>query len=323
VAAAAGVSTASVSRALNAPDTVSEMLRLRVAEAAGRLGYVADGAGRTLASRRSGLIGVLVASLAEPDYGPLLAVLERRFAAAGYFLLVCAASAETSALQGRAVIARGVEGLVLAGFQPAPELVALAASRRIPCVATGATAVEGVVNVGLELARAGETVARYLFDLGHRRFALLVPGVGAGEAAVARTAALRHALRTLPGSRTVEWGVAAGDAYLAARVTTGKGLDGALPTAIVCPDDRLAAGSLHACLAAGIAVPATLSIVGFGDSVGARQSQPPLTTLRDPAADTGWALADSVLCRLAGEPVPPPAIAVKLIVRGTTGPAAR
>ncbi len=323
VAEAAGVSTASVSRALNSPDSVSEALRARVDEAAARLGYVADGAGRTLASRRSGLIGVLVAALDEPERSPLLAGLERRFAEAGYFLLVCAATPAAAAHQGRAIIAKGVEGLVLAGLAPSPELLALTASRRIPCVAAGAAGTERMLGVGLDLACAGETVARYLFDLGHRRFALLVPDVDARATVGARTTALRNALHALPACTTLEWGVPQGDAYFAGRVATGAGLDRMVPTAIICPDDRLAVGSLHACQAAGIPVPAGISIVGFGDSAGARQSQPPLTTLRDPLAEIGWAAADILLSRLAGADGGRPAIGLKLIVRGTSGPSPR
>lgn len=322
VAEAAGVSTASVSRALNSPDSVSMALRSRVDEAAVRLGYVANGAARTLASRRSGLIGVLVAGLDDPDRSPLLSGLEQRFAEAGYFLLVCAASPATAARQGRAIIAKGVEGLVFAGLVPPPELVELAASRQIPCVVAGAAGAEGTW-VGLDLARAAETVIRYLFDLGHRRFALLAPDTDAIALVGSRTAALRDSLHALPQCTTREWNVAGGDAYLAGRVATGRGLEIDVPTAIVCPDDRLAVGSLHACHAAGIGVPESISIVGFGDSGGARQSRPPLTTLRDPVAEIGWSAADTLLARLAGGESGRPAIAFKLIVRGTTGPATR
>ena len=323
VAEAAGVSTASVSRALNTPDSVSEALRFRVDEAAARLGYVADGAGRTLASRRSGLIGVLLASLDEPDRSPLLAGLERRLREAGYFLIICAASPATAEIQGRAIIAKGVEGLVLAGLAPPPELLDLAASRRIPCVVAAAALTGKTLGVGLDLACAGETVARYLFDLGHRRFALLVPDVDARAPVGARTSALRTALHALPACTTLEWAVTGGDAYLSARAATGVGLDGAVPTAIVCPDDRLAVGSLHACQAAGIHIPEDLSIVGFGDSAGARQSRPRLTTLRDPLAEIGWAAADNLLDHFAGAVGLRPTIGLKLIVRGTSGPAPR
>jgi len=323
VAVLAGVSTASVSRALNDPEAVSDALRVRVESAAQCLGYVANGAGRTLATRRSGLIGVLVADLGAPDHAALLAALERRFEAAGYFLVVCSATAANAATLGRALVAKGVEGLVLAGVAPPKELLPLTAARGLPCVLAGTPTDHGIPGVGLDLPRAAETVARYLFDLGHRRFALLVPGAAATAAEPARATALKRALRALSQCETVDWDLAEGDPYLAARAMAQSRMGDGLPSAIVCPDDRMAVGCLHACQAAGISVPGAVSLVGFGDTAVARLSQPGLTSVREALAEIGRLAAESLVRRLAGLEDTGAAVAVKLIVRGTTGPVAQ
>src|SRR5271169_3712026 len=91
VARAAGVSTASASRALARRGTVSADLRQRIQAAADRLGYTPNLAARSLAIQRSGMVGVMVDGLAEPLIADAVAALERRLAAAGYGLLIVAA----------------------------------------------------------------------------------------------------------------------------------------------------------------------------------------------------------------------------------------
>src|SRR5271154_6234020 len=90
VARAAGVSTASASRALARQGAVSADLRQRILAAAKRLGYAPNLAARSLAAGKSGLIGVLVNSLAEPLVADVVAALEQRLAQAGYGIAIAA-----------------------------------------------------------------------------------------------------------------------------------------------------------------------------------------------------------------------------------------
>jgi LacI family transcriptional regulator len=316
VARAAGVSTASASRALARPGGVSPDLRGRILAAAERLGYAPNFAARSLAARRSGLIGVIVKTLAEPHLADILTALERRLAAAGYGLVIVATEGAsgpslTSALQR--LLGRGAEGLVLADTAHARELLPVLRSRRLPWIVIADEAVGGELSVDGGRRRGAELACRYLLDLGHRRF-----GVIALAAATAAGVADALAGGGLAGTAPVH------DAD-AAQAAMQRLLDQRdPPTAVICDRDLYALAAVRACLGQGVAVPRAVSIIGFGDADFARRAVPALTTLRIPSATVGVHLADSLLaCLEDGTPPPGFAAPVKLVVRESTGPAPR
>ncbi len=96
------------------------------------------------------------------------------------------------------------------------------------------------------------------------------------------------------------------------------------PTAVFCANDLLALGALKHCAAAGVPVPGALSIVGCDDIEMARLVTPELTTVAVPARELGARAARLLVRQLAGEPIRPPRapLAVRLMARGTSGPAA-
>src|SRR5215468_1404927 len=113
VARAAGVSTASASRAIARPEVVSEQLRERILAAAGRLGYSPNLAARALVARRSGLVAMLLDAPIEPLRAAALAAIERELARAGYALLVATARGPEDALaRSGDLLGRGVEGVI-------------------------------------------------------------------------------------------------------------------------------------------------------------------------------------------------------------------
>ena len=134
VARAAKVSTATVSRALMLPHKVRPRTLERVQEAVRSLGYVAHGAARALASRRTHTIGAVVPTLDNAIFANTTHALQKTFDAAGYTLLLACHEfdAAVEVRLTRALVERGIDGLVLLGTSHDPQLYALIAQRHLP-----------------------------------------------------------------------------------------------------------------------------------------------------------------------------------------------
>lgn len=134
VAHAAGVSLATASRALSAPDQVRAETRERVVEAANELGYLAHGAARALASHRTRTIGAIFPPVDNPVFASGTFALSKTLSAAGYTLLLAThdydAKEELSA--ARRLMERGVDGLVLVGQDHDPMLMQLLEKQACP-----------------------------------------------------------------------------------------------------------------------------------------------------------------------------------------------
>ena len=315
VAVAAAVSTASASRALTRPEAVSEQLRTRVTGAADLLGYVANGAARALARRRSGCIGIIVGDLEEPGVAPALGALDERLAAAGWALLLRVGGEAANTLDSAAaLLGRGVEGLVFIGVATPPGLAALRGMERVPCVSVDRGDDTGFVGgTGLNLARAGQLIADHLLQLGHRRLA-----VAAGSAS-AVGALLSEAARAECAGRGFELDVLSlNEDFAHDRIAAWLKLPNA-PTALICGSDAVALAMMQVCMTLGIGLPHQMSIVGFGDTPLARCVWPKLSSLRIPAIAAGIAAAEHLLARFVGRTPDLTGCSAKLVVRGSTG----
>ena len=183
----------------------------------------------------------------------------------------------------------------------------------------------GLVCVGFDNARAIGQAVRYLLDLGHRRVAMLAGVSQHNDRAAARIAGVRQALKkgglTLAPQHLVERPYGLAEAREGFRLLMAAH---PAPTAIVCGNDVLAFGALLEARKLGIAVPETLSIVGFDDLEMARHIQPTLTTLHVPTQQLWRTVAERVICALEGSPVQAATeVEVELVVRESSGPAPR
>ena len=117
VAARAGVSTASVSRALNSPDSVSAELRARIAEAVQSVGYIPHASARALSSRRTRTLGAIIPTIDNTMFARGIASLQKYLSSVGYMLLLTTSGydLDVELEQARNLISRGVDGLVLRG----------------------------------------------------------------------------------------------------------------------------------------------------------------------------------------------------------------
>jgi LacI family transcriptional regulator len=318
VARAAGVSTASASRALARHGAVSADLRQRIRAAADRLGYTPNLAARSLAARRSGLVGVMVGDLGEALISDALAALECRLAAAGYGVVMVGTRESPGRARSalRELLSRSAEALVLAEPAHGQELAAELRACALPWIAIAEDLAGGAFAVDAGRRRGAELAGRYLLDLGHRRIAVIAPTAGT---AAGLADALTGSNRAPLAAATLAPDADAAQAALRLLMSQADP-----PTAVICGSDLYALAVVRACLGQGIAVPHAISIIGFGDAEFARRAVPALTTLRIPAAALGVALAEGLLAHLEGRGQPPACAApVKLVVRESTGPAPR
>jgi len=328
VAAAARVSTATVSRALNRPESVREELRARVGAAVARLGYVPHSGARSLMLRRTGTVGAIFPTVDNAIFAKAIDALQRRLAQGGYQLLIATSDydVDTEMRQAVNLVTRGADALALCGFSQRPELLQFLEQRALPCVHVMVHPNPGTgICVGFDNAGAMAKAARYLIDLGHRRVAMLAGVTLHNDRATARIEGARGALQDagldLPAARLVERKYTLADARDGFRELMSRS---PRPTAVLCGNDVLAFGALLEAQKTGLAVPADLSIVGFDDLELARHVQPALTTVRVPAEEMWRLAADRLTTALAGESVPRETeIEVTLVVRESTGPAPR
>jgi len=311
VAREAGVSVATVSRVFNRSHVVTAGLRARVLAAAERLGYVAYGAARALASGRSRAIGAIVPTLDNPVFAICIDALQERLDQHGFALLVASAGydAARETREVRLLLERGVDGLMLVGAEHPDDVWALL-RRRGPAVSAVATwtsdaTVTPVPCIGFDNAAAARRLVDHLLELGHRRIAMVAGPTAGNDRAAARVAGVRAALAaagvTLAEPYLCERPYTVLDGYAAARAMLSLPDP---PTAIVCGNDHLALGALAGARALGLAVPHDLSITGFDDLDFAAYAEPPLTTVRVPAAEMGRRAAEYLMAAASGTPAP-------------------
>jgi len=325
VAKLAGVSTATVSRALNTPEIVSPEVRERVVMAVEKLGYVPNDSARALRQNQTRLIGVIVPTLSYALYADFFASLQSTLYDQGFFALLTTNNYDLDfeAEQATKLIRQGAQGLVLVGRLRDKKLASMLASSQIPYVCTYTTDPLNMENcVGFDNAKAIEGVVHHLASLGHRRVAMLSGSSAArNDRAMARIHGFTSAMTAL-GLTGKEWIEEAPYTIEGGRSALQRVFaKGWQPTAVVCGSDMLAIGALQQCLTIGLAVPRDLSVVGFDDLEITSHLEPPLTTVAVPSVALGKAAGDRIVALCRGLPLPPsPAFETRLIVRNSTSP---
>jgi LacI family transcriptional regulator len=323
VARLAGVSTATVSRALSLPQKVRPETLEKIRRVIKKVGYVPHGAARALALRRTYTVGAVVPTLDNAIFAETTHALQKTLDEAGYTLLLACHEfdPDIETRVGRTLIERGVDGLVLFGTDHQKPLWQLIESRQLPYVMSWALDRSGQRPcVGFDSRAAGRRIAEHLIELGHRRFAMISGLTATNERHRERVQGVKDALASrgialAPGSVIEkQFSPTAGrDAMrelLAAKVR---------PTAVICGNDVLAIGAIAECHAAGLEVPGDVSVTGFDDMAIASMINPGLTTVRFPAYALGKLAAEHLLARLNGAAAPERReLPVELVVRGST-----
>ncbi|GAA2721467.1 LacI family DNA-binding transcriptional regulator [Cellulomonas aerilata] len=324
VARAAGVSTATVSRALRGLPNVSETTRRRVQEAALLLGYVASPSAASLASGRTRTIGLLTPWVTRWFFSNVIEGAERALRTQGFDALLYTFEVSRYAPRRRVdpdVLRRRVDGILVVGLPlHAVEVDALHALGH-PMIFIG-TGVDGRVTVRLDDLGTGREATEHLLGLGHRRIghvtgspddvSPLSPPVARREgwaAAMAAAGVDPDPALEVHGHFDVQGGRESAHALLTRCPDV---------TAVFAASDEMAMGVMLAARDLGLRVPQDVSVIGvdgheLGELVG-------LTTMRQPALEQGAAAASLLLGMIAGGP--PPASVVyptTLVERGSTG----
>ena len=325
VARQAGVHPATASRALN-PETrllVSEGTAGRVLAAAAELGYHPNAVARSLRTRRSHTVGVLIPDLNNPLFPPMVRGLEDRLDADGYVALIGNTDGDDE--RERRVFeqmrARHVDGYVLATAHLRNPMLDEAVRAGVPVVLMNRIAEDySFPSVTVDNERGVRMAVSHLTSLGHRNIACIA-GPQDVSTGLARfrgyQAAMAGARLPVPPDRvafarsfSIEEGLRCAREILAAGDCT----------AVAAGNDMLAVGCYLALDEAGLSCPGDISVVGFNDMPFIDMLRPPLTTVAFPHYQVGTEAAQLLLDRLAGngDVVKVLYLAPELIVRGST-----
>ncbi|MDF2048280.1 LacI family DNA-binding transcriptional regulator [Microbacterium sp. Kw_RZR3] len=321
VADAAGVSVATVSRALSGARAVKPEHRERVAAVAAQLGYRPHSVARALRRARTGVVGMVVPRIDNPFFPQVVSGVERALQAHALALFLCSSDDDVDTESSRldVLIERQVDGILVVPCSQTASAPALEAAReavplvqidqRVPTVAAP--------FVGIDDSTGIDAVIRHLTASGRRRLAF----VGAdptnwsggrrleGFTTWAQAHDASATRRVADGDFSRESGRAAAFELLSR--------DGEID-ALVCANDLIALGALDAASDLGRTVPGDLAITGFDDISIATACRPTLTTVRQPVAEIVSTSVATLLALINDQPAPDETLLpVELIVRGS------
>lgn len=320
VAELAGVSVATVSRTLKNPDVVAPATRERVQAAVAAANYRPNGMAVQFRSRRTGNLVVLVPLIANSFFARVIAGIQQAAQAAGYRVLLCDTAGDERREREYAelVYARQADGVIqLRAFDP------FAGQGDIPPVvnACEVLAEHPWPKVRLDNRAAARCLTEHLLALGHRRIAL-IKGPEDSPLTLERLAGYQEAL-TQAGIALDPGLLHEGDFTLAAGAAAAKALLALpeRPTALFCCSDEMAIGALQVLRRSGLRVPEDISLAGFDDIAFAAYTEPPLTTIAQPAEAFGQRAVAMLLEVLNGGTPAAREVVLpfELKVRGSTG----
>lgn len=301
VAAKAGVSVATVSRAFNFPDKVTPATRELVERVARELNYLPNASARTLRTQRSRVLGVVLPTLLNPTFAECLQGIARAAVAGGYAIIPVTTGYQLDE-EERAVhllLAGNVDGLILVVSNPSTS-TALPRLRTagVPYVlAYNRHADHPCVSVDSEGAVA-DAVTRLVL-LGHRRIAMVSGTLAASDRAQQRyrgyLKGMADAGLDAPPLIEVPFVETAVDALSHQLQATRS-----RPTALICSNDLLAIRSIRAAHLSGLHVPDDLSVVGFDGIALGEDLTPALTTIAQPNSDIGRHSVELLIQAMAG-----------------------
>ncbi|MGP4099155.1 GH1 family beta-glucosidase [Nonomuraea sp. KM90] len=317
VAARSGVSRATVSRVVNGESSVSPEVRAAVMQAVNELGYVPNLAARSLVTRRTNAIA-LVLSVPRQGGDALTAAVVQYVTsllegAGKQITLMLADTAESHRRIVAHLEARLADGVVLLPPDRADTLAERLSRTGVPIVLLGKPAIASLVPyVDVDNAGGAAAATEHLLALGRRRIGMVcgptdlitVQDRLAGHRAALQRAGLRPHLALAELTRS------SGAAATRRLLGDDPSLDG-----VFAATDQLAIGALQAAREAGKRVPEDLAVVGFDDIDAASATTPGLTTVRVPVADQALALARLLLSRLEGRHTTSVVLPTRLVVR--------
>ncbi|MCJ7872321.1 LacI family DNA-binding transcriptional regulator [Phaeobacter sp. J2-8] len=327
VAEAAGVSTATVSRALSNPDLVTETTRKAVFEAVRTTGYRVNRAAQNLRKQRAGAVLVLVPNLGNPFFSQILAGISAGFSGTDYSVLI----ADTWDEEGREKVLvdyfrdSRIDGMIsLDGNLTKSDLALFAREGVEDRIVFACEWVQGAPypSVRSDNEKGARLAVRHLYDLGHRDIAH-VTGPKGNMLTRMRRQGMMVEREELGLAVRDEW-VIRGDFSLHSGHRAAESILSMSnrPTAVFCASDMVAFGMIAGLTSGGLSVPNDISVVGFDDIQMSEFYVPALTTIRQHRREIGSRAAGNLLKRLekaeSSGDVSPELVDVELVVRAST-----
>ncbi|WP_279303201.1 LacI family DNA-binding transcriptional regulator [Microbacterium sp. TPD7012] len=319
VASAAGVSRSTVSRVVNGSTAVSPEALAAVRAAIDELSYVPNRAARSLASRQTHAIALIVPEdtnrfFGDPFFAAIVAGITGRLGGSDYLLNLLIASDDPGDKMTSFVRNGGVDGALIVSHHTSDAFIDRIADA-VPVVYGGRPVRRRETDyvVDVDNVAGAENATRRLVDIGRTRIAT-VSGTPTMVSSIDRMQGFRRALADAGLQPFAE---EAGDYSEASGADAMRRILAAgAPDAVFVASDLMARGALTALRSAGLRVPEDVALVGFDDSSVATSTEPALTTMRQPMYAQGEAMAGVLLARLAGEePAHTTILPTELVVR--------
>jgi LacI family transcriptional regulator len=296
IAALAQSSRATVSRVLNNHPNVRPAVRERVLRVINEQGYAPNAAARSLARRRTNVIGLIMPRRAEvilsdPFFGLVVQGIIEASARLGYYVILSKVTTDMEQDFPRRVLHdQHFDGVITFATEPDDPLLRLLTQHNIPLVVCGShPQFAGLAWVDAQQREGAYRAVHHLLGLGHRRIATIT-GLLHDPAAVERRDGYAQALRDagLPVSPNL---IVEGDWTLQRGYSAMQQLLGLQqrPSAVFVANDMMAMGAIRAINEAGLSVPQNVVLVSFDDLPVALYTNPPLTTVHAPIAECGAA----------------------------------
>lgn len=299
VARRAGVSSTTVSHVLSGKRPVGAATQEEVLQAIGELGYRPNRVARSLRTRRSQMIAVIVPDITNPFYGVVTRGLADTLDEAGYRSYVC--NTDASSERERDFVAdaldRGVEGIVMSLVHNDPSDVTVIRRARTPLVLLAdGEEIPGVDQVTADDRAGARLATQHLIARGARRVAMIT---GPAGTSVDRVKGYADALAAagLPHDRSLMreggWLRDGGRDAMRSLIASASP-----PDAVFCANDLMAIGAMDAARQLGLRIPDDVALAGFDDIEAAALLTPPLTTVINPAYEVGQAAGRLILDRM-------------------------
>lgn len=306
VAVEAGVSRGTVSRVVNGERYVSDEARIAIEAAISKVGYVPNSAARSLVMQRSQAVGFIVHEphslfLEDPNIGQILLGANTALSSADYQMVCLIIDSDRDTQRVARYLSGGfVDGAIIVSARQNDPITGVIQKLALPAAFVGHPPdLRKLPYVGIDNRSSARAITERLITTGRRRIGMIAAALDRDSGAD-RLAGFTDALGSRFDAALVAsvplYAYSAGVEGMRTLLERDPSIDG-----VFAASDAVAAGALEALRDAGRSVPGDVGVVGFDDSAWALRTQPPLSTVQQPAAGLGERAAQSVLDQLRGE----------------------
>jgi len=324
VAQLAGVSTATVSRCMNAPERVKKHTRERVMSAVRDLGYFPNFGARALMAKHTNTIGAIIPTMENAVFARGIQAFQEALREMGITLFISCSSyqEDLEEEQIRTLTARGADGLLLIGHHRNEDIYRFLANRDVPVLCTWVyDAAHPRISIGFDNKNAMKELAKVVISKGHRSIGVISAAQESNDRALNRVIGIREAMNeaglAADALQLIEtpYGIDNGSQALQELMSSNKP-----PTVVMCGNDVLATGALQGAKKMGLRVPGDISITGFDDIELAALAEPGLTTVHVPHREMGKRAAQMLMDMVKGTP-PEQSVELRttVCIRGSLG----